>query len=953
MQLNTVKSKILLLLLVSVGGSMLLAGIALSYFINQQYEKQASQTFSSFYNNISENLNDLQKKMLTDAATLSNSSEIVSSLNLISEYATIQDYQPLIFDKEKWGIANRLSNYVRAAKIDHIRIHDKNGWLVSFVDNESEHLEEGIISFKNAKPVFKTLSIEDQTTDNMPKHNHWHSLARETFAETNPGSRYIKDVNNDVYIQSSYPIYRTFPNNTKKYLGRVFISKHLSSSYLASHTRQNNLLHKTFTDINLATNAFNNVFKQTYLLNSPDLLAAKDQKYSWLKSSNNYINVRHVSLNDQSKLYITSTLDRTFVQRQITSTALLVLLVFFVSAIIIISIGILFSRRSITLPMDKLMRHAEQLSSGNYNQKEIATGTKEFDTLAHTLNNAAAIIYSREDELRAANIQMEVRVKERTADLSKTNLELADEISVRESIQDRLRESKEMLQKIMDNIPQYIFWKDTESRYLGCNKNFLHMSGFNNEFDLLGKSDYDLPWTREESDFYRLCDQRVMTSDIPEFHIQETATNLSGNMIYVDTNKIPLHDSKGSVIGILGSFEDITDRKKAELQILQAKEIAESASNAKTDFLSRMSHELRTPLNAILGFAQLLEFDISHPLDEDQKQNVDEILTAGNHLLELINDILDLSKIETGALTLSIRSLSLQQLLNETLNLVKNFAKQKNINLDFTTVDQQDVKVLADPVRIKQTLLNLLNNAIKYNQTNGSVAIDVDTSQQSQIKISITDTGIGIGEEYQDRVFTPFDRLGADARAIDGTGIGLVIAKQLIELMHGDIGFSSKIGVGSTFWICLPISNNQESSNEPAYDSNTNIISADLSKNDKRVIFCIEDNDANLRLIENIITTKTPHELITAKNAEEGLELIKHITPDLILMDITLPGMDGIEATRILKQHTDLKNVPVIAISANAMLEDIQNGLDSGFSDYLTKPIDIGLLLETVQKFLI
>ena len=952
MLFNTLKSKILLLLLVSVGGSMLLAGLALSYFINQQYETQASHIFSSFYSNASSELNSLQNKMITDAGTLSSSPEIVSSLNLISEYATIQDYQPLIFDKEKWDIANRLSNYARAAKIDHIRIHDKNGWLVSFVDNESEHLEEGILSFKNSKPFFKTLSIKDRTIGAMPKHNHWHGLAKETFAKNSPISRYIKDVNNDVYIQSSYPIYRTFPDKTKMYLGRIFISKQLSDNFLASLTRQNNLLHKIFTEHDLAVKDFTQSFSEAHLLNSNDMLANDNENIRWLKTSENYINVQHIILNDKAKLYIVSTLDRTKVQRQITSTAFLVLLVFFVSAIIIISIGILFSRRSITLPMDKLMQHADQLSSGNYNQKDISTGTTEFDTLAHAMNNAATIIYSREDELRTANIEMEVRIKERTADLSKTNLELADEISVRESIEDRLRESKEMLQKIMDNIPQFIFWKDTESRYLGCNKNFLHMSGLDNEFDLLGKSDYDMPWTKEESDFYQLCDKRVMKSNDPEFHIQETVTNLSGEMIYVDTNKIPLHDANGTVIGILGTFEDITDRKKSELHILQAKEIAESASNAKTDFLSRMSHELRTPLNAILGFAQLLEFDIAHPLDADQKQNVGEILTAGHHLLELINDILDLSKIETGALALSIRSLSLQQTLNETLNLVKNFAKQKNISIDFAAITQQDVQILADPVRVKQALLNLLNNAIKYNQPNGSVTLDLDNSDEAHIKIIITDTGIGISEEYQERLFTPFDRLDADARAIDGTGIGLVIAKQLIELMHGEIGFTSKPGVGTTFWISIPISSNQDTSHEPAHDSNANIIAADLAKDDKRIILCVEDNNANLRLIENIINSKTPHELITATTAEEGIELIQHITPDLILMDITLPGMDGIEATRIIKQHAGLKNVPVIAISANAMLEDIQNGLDNGFSDYLTKPIDIGLLLESVQKFL-
>lgn len=948
--LKTLKSKILLLLLASVSGSMLLAGIALGYFINQQYEKQAQQIFTSFYQNASSELNSIQTKMLSDISILSKNLEIIASLNLISEYATIQDYQPIIYDKEKWGIAERLSNYARAANVDHIRIHDKKGWLVSFVDNEEEHLEEGILSYKNRKPVFKTLSIKDGTHYDMPKHNHWHNLYKQDILENKLGTRLIKDINNEIYIQSSHPIYRIFPDKTKKYIGMIFASKKLTSGYLTSLTRQNKFLHKVIVGDDLAAKELEYSVHGEHLLNSSELLGNNSQKIHWLTTSNNYISIRHLILNDNTKLYIISSLDRTIPKQQITDTSFLVLFVFLVSAISIITIGVLFSRRSITLPMEKLLQHAEQLSSGDYNEKQLTTGTREFDKLATTLNEAADTIHSREDELRSANIEMEVRVQSRTSELQKTNEDLANEMTVRESIEDRLRESKEMLQMIMDNIPQFIFWKDTESHYLGCNKNFLKTTGFDNEVELLGKSDYDMPWSKEEADFYRLCDQRIMQTDTPEFHIQETLTTLSGDMIYLDTNKIPLHDNKGAVIGILGTFEDITERKKADLHILQAKEIAETANSAKSDFLSRMSHELRTPLNAILGFAQLLEFDISHPLDAEQKQSVDEILTAGHHLLELINDILDLSKIETGELTLTIRSLSLQTIINEALNLVKNFAGQKEITLNTSNIDIHDINVLADPVRIKQAMLNLLNNAIKYNRPKGSVTLDVEKLDGSYIKIIIADTGIGIDKEFQDRVFTPFDRLGADARAIDGTGIGLVITKQLIELMHGEIGFTSHPDTGSIFWITLPVSTSQSAYNEPDHISDANLIAANIPQHNKKIILCVEDNDANLRLIENIITTKTPYELVSAKTAEEGIELIQHITPDLILMDITLPGMDGIEATRIIKHHKDFKEVPIIAISANAMLKDIQNGLDTGFSDYLTKPIDIGLLLEAIQK---
>ena len=510
-------------------------------------------------------------------------------------------------------------------------------------------------------------------------------------------------------------------------------------------------------------------------------------------------------------------------------------------------------------------------------------------------------------------------------------------------------ETEEMFQVVMDTIPQFIFWKDTESRYLGCNKIFLDATGYKSDLDIIGKNDYDMPWSKQEADFYRSVDKRVMSSDKPELRIQETQTTKSGNIIYIETNKIPLHNSRDEVIGILGTYEDITERKNAELRILQAKEIAETASNAKSEFLSRMSHELRTPLNAILGFAQLLEYDLSHPLDESQKQNVDEILTAGYHLLELINDILDLSKIEAGSLKLSIQPVQLNHIISDALSLIRNFAQQTKISLHTPDLDSVDYLVNADSVRLKQTLVNLMNNAIKYNKPDGSVTLSIDKFDDS-IKISVADTGIGIPESVQSRVFTPFDRLGADSRAIDGTGIGLVIAKQLIELMNGEIGFSSETGVGTTFWVTLPLANQNISDSQPTTDSS--LLENSLTNTAKRIILCIEDNAANQRLIEHVITSKTPHDIISVSTAEEGIDLIQNIMPDLILMDITLPKMNGIEATRLIRHNTAFQHIPIIAISANAMLDDIKTGLNSGFNDYLTKPIDINTLMATILKYL-
>jgi signal transduction histidine kinase/CheY-like chemotaxis protein len=443
-----------------------------------------------------------------------------------------------------------------------------------------------------------------------------------------------------------------------------------------------------------------------------------------------------------------------------------------------------------------------------------------------------------------------------------------------------------------------------------------------------------------------------MRTNHAELGIQETLTDPAGNITYVNTNKVPLHDHCGNVIGILGTFEDMTERKKAELEVLQAKEVAEAANAAKSHFLSRMSHELRTPLNAILGFAQLLECDRSHPLDPEQKQSINEIVDAGNHLLVLINDILDLSKIETGALAIKIQPVQLNKFISDALSLVNSSAQKQNIMLYPPQAISDDIYVMADAVRLKQAMLNLLNNAIKYNKENGTVTISVESPDEHTIKIFIRDTGLGIDREYQDRVFTPFDRLGADTRAIDGTGIGLVICKQIIELMHGEIGFTSDKDVGTIFWFTLPVVEAVDLAKlyDSVADSKTTAL--EITAKPGRTILCVEDNEANKRLIESIITSKTPHKIYSVPNAEQAIDMLGNFIPDIIFMDITLPGMNGIEATRLIKQHPDYKDIPILAVSANAMMEDIKHGLNSGFSDYITKPLEITSFLKILSKFL-
>ena len=428
----------------------------------------------------------------------------------------------------------------------------------------------------------------------------------------------------------------------------------------------------------------------------------------------------------------------------------------------------------------------------------------EISALADAFNSAVHTVRDREAELRTAQQSLETRVEERTKDLVVVNDNLEKENKVRLEAENKLAESTKMLQLVMDNIPQFVFWKDINSTYLGCNKNLSDVAGFNSPEEIIGKTDYDMPWTKEEADFYRKTDQRVMSSEQGEYNIHETQQTASGEVIHLETNKVPLHDLNGKVIGILGTYQDITERKGFEEEIIKEKNVAEKANQAKSEFLSRMSHELRTPLNAILGFAQLLNMDLEKSKDSKTISNVNEILDAGSHLLELINEVLDLARIESGGLTLNIESVDVYDILDNSLNLTQTYSNSHNITVDKDVDDCKQQYVLADSTRLKQILINFITNAIKYNKEGGSITIRCHDENEHHIRFNVIDTGFGITKENIGKLFVPFERLGVENKGIDGTGIGLVICKQLVEFMGGTIGVESTEGEGSNFWFTLP-----------------------------------------------------------------------------------------------------------------------------------------------------
>lgn len=420
-----------------------------------------------------------------------------------------------------------------------------------------------------------------------------------------------------------------------------------------------------------------------------------------------------------------------------------------------------------------------------------------------------------------------------------------------------------------------------------------------------------------------------------------------GTEFPVEISLSPLETEDGVLVS--SAIRDITERKLIERALNEKKAELERANLAKDRFLASMSHELRTPLNAILGFAQLLSNESLPSTDAQKKDFVRIILTAGTHLLSLINEILDLAKIESGTLTLSMEPVGLDDVLREIHAMVEPLARPRRIRMIFP--EKHDWHVMADRMRIKQVVLNLVSNAIKYNRDMGALIVDCSKADNGRVRVSVQDTGAGLNPEQLASLFQPFNRLGQEAGAEEGTGIGLVVTKRLIELMGGEIGVSSTPGIGSLFWIEIAATDAVAAPAGVVDPVPLPTIAAGTGPSAPTLLY-IEDNPANIKLLEDILQLHTGLKMRFARDAMQGIAMARALLPQLILMDMNLPGMNGATAQQRLRADPLTCAIPVIALTANAMPSDVKAGLEAGFFRYITKPINIDQLLDAINSAL-
>ncbi len=395
---------------------------------------------------------------------------------------------------------------------------------------------------------------------------------------------------------------------------------------------------------------------------------------------------------------------------------------------------------------------------------------------------------------------------------------------------------------------------------------------------------------------------------------------------------------------------DLTEDQRRNAELRAARVEAEAASQAKSEFLSSMSHELRTPMNAILGFAQLLLRDKREPLSPRHRERVEHVLLGGEHLLRLIDEILDLSRIESGKITISTEAVALTDLLPSVSATLGSLANTRNISLEVVGLTDELKPVAADRVRLNQILINLGSNAIKYNHDGGRVVFRVTPTESEALRIAVEDSGYGIPADKQSQLFQPFQRAGQENGPIQGTGIGLAISRQLAELMQGRMGFESAHGVGSTFWVEVPIHTAPVPTPRATPELQSGLAKLDALTG-KRVVY-IEDNPANVAFMQELCGLLDGVRLMVAGTAEAGLSLVERERPDLIVMDINLPGMSGRQALVELKRQPSTGKIPIIALSAAASERDRREGTHAGFDAYLTKPVNVDQFLSTVQLLL-
>jgi PAS domain S-box-containing protein len=514
-----------------------------------------------------------------------------------------------------------------------------------------------------------------------------------------------------------------------------------------------------------------------------------------------------------------------------------------------------------------------------------------------------------------------------------------------------VRRTQQHLLSAVESIQGAFAIFDAHDEMVLCNSEYRHLLSRALEQEIVGRSFTETLDASLASDVFDLKEssaEELRKAWLDYHHDPVGALDVRSS----DGRRLRILERPTAEGGMVTTIWDETEAMDREDQLREARALAEAANSAKSEFLASMSHELRTPLNAILGFAQLLQRDRKEPLSERHRDRVDQVLKGGEHLLRLIDEVLDLSRIEAGRMPMSLEPVGVAEAIAEVQTTLQPMAARAGIAIVLEPIPPELPEITADRTRFKQILMNYGSNAIKYGRQGGKLRF-VTTLEPGYVRVTLADDGIGIAADKQDKVFQPFQRAGQETGPIEGTGIGLAITKRLTELMSGRVGFRSEVGVGSEFWVELPVRARSEAPSTPARAASESATAAlNGAEGPRYLIVYIEDNPSSVALMRDLLADFERVELVTAPSAEIGIELVRARQPNVVIMDINLPGISGFEAARRLREWPETKAIPVIALSAAAMVRDAAKVKQAGFHRYLTKPVKIDELATVLEELL-
>jgi two-component system aerobic respiration control sensor histidine kinase ArcB len=502
--------------------------------------------------------------------------------------------------------------------------------------------------------------------------------------------------------------------------------------------------------------------------------------------------------------------------------------------------------------------------------------------------------------------------------------------------------SKDIISSVINNVPHFIFWKDRNLVFRGCNKKFAEQFGFSTPEEIIGKTDYDFPWSEELRDKYIQDDIRIIETEIPQLNYEETQIQMDGTIDVVLVSKVPFYNHQGDLIGILGVYTDITERKIEENNLKIAKEHAEAADIAKTNFLATISHELRTPLNGILGNLHILKQQKTPEIVQNHLQDIEK---SAQYLLSLVGDILDFSSASLEKISIREIPFNIHAVAQSVLKDVSDKALTRKIQLSYQRDESLPELLMGDPIRLRQILINLADNAIKFTPPKGKINLIIQSKNISgriaTVQFRVQDTGIGIAQDMQEKIFERFSQVSSDyKRAYEGVGLGLAICKQIVDAMQGEIRVVSEIGKGSEFWVELSF--NLQLSRKKFDEHLTENLEEICSQFPCKILL-IEDNAINQK-VASFMLKEFGCEIDIAEDGYKAIQLITENSYDLVFLDIGLPKKDGIQVAKEIRAFEKYKNIPIIAVTAYAFDADIERCYEAGVNDVLTKPFTINAL---------